>query len=196
MKELFFQPEDQRYAIQTADGRYRKVDESITDDHLKAHLNGEITLGAYTTYQNTCIFGAWDIDINKDVYSVYSSPDKAFQHFKDEIIEINQQFDAHVEYPHYFEFSGRKGSHVWIFFEEPTDSRAVYDYLYHIRNQINYDEDTFTIELFPKQSHTSGDGNLIKLPLAVHRATDQRSYWCNAEFSRIDLNWSDIQKTN
>ena len=61
MKELFFQPEDQRYAIQTEDGRYRKIEESITDDHIKAHLNGDVTLGDYTTYRNTCLFGATDI---------------------------------------------------------------------------------------------------------------------------------------
>ncbi|MBN2367154.1 MAG: hypothetical protein JXL67_13375 [Calditrichaeota bacterium] len=194
MKELFYQPEDQRFAVQRQDGRYLKKEEKISDALINEHLNGNVTLGAYTTFQNSCIFGVWDIDLNKEIYSVYASPDEAFQHFKNDIIEINQQFDCHIDYPHYFEFSGRKGCHVWFFLEEHTDSRMVYEYLHHIRKQVNYEKDTFTIELFPKQPSTTGDGNLIKLPLAIHRATGQRSFWCDAEFNRIELNWDDIQK--
>ena len=194
MKDLFFQPLDQRYALQSEDGRYYKVEGAVTEDQIESHLKGEITLGAYTTFQNSCIFAVWDIDINKEVYSVYSSPEDAFQHFKTNISEINQQFDSLIKYPHYFEFSGRKGCHVWIFFENPTDSRTVYDYLHHIHNQVNYDEDTFHVEMFPKQPYTSGDGNLIKLPLAIHRATGQRSFWCDADFNRVNLEWTAIQK--
>jgi len=45
IKELFFQRRD-TFPIQTATG-YTRIERELTDDDIKAHLEGKITLGAY-----------------------------------------------------------------------------------------------------------------------------------------------------
>ena len=77
-QELFFQPDDHRYALQSNNGNYYKNKGQVTGDLFKQHLQGTVTLGAYTTFQNTCLFAAWDIDINKEYVSLFKSPVEAF----------------------------------------------------------------------------------------------------------------------
>jgi TOTE conflict system primase-like protein len=193
--ELFFRPEDERFALQSDDGNYYKQDSKVDEQLFEKHLQGTSTLGAYTTFQNTCIFGAWDIDINKEFYSLFKDPIKAFEHYKSDIIEILKQFHILLQGTHhYFEFSGRKGAHVWVFFDKPVDSEIVYDFLKEIRSQIKFNKKIFHIELFPKQATTDGDGNLIKLPLATHRVTGKQSFWCDPFLEPIDLKFEEIQK--
>ncbi len=60
-QELFFQPDDHRYALQSNNGKYYKNEGQVTGDIFRQHLQGTVTLGAYTTFQNTCIFGAWNL---------------------------------------------------------------------------------------------------------------------------------------
>jgi hypothetical protein len=51
--------------------------------------------------------------------------------------------------------------------------------LTQIAAQIKTDLEYFQLEVFPKQDHVSGQGfgNLVKLPLGVHRKTGKRSYF-------------------
>ena len=56
-------------------------------------------------------------------------------------------------------------------------SEDVFHFLNEINGQIKFDKRIFHIEVFPKQARTDGDGNLIKIPLATHRITGNRSYW-------------------
>ena len=193
--DLFYQPQDNRYALQSNNGDYYKNEGSVTEELFTNHLNGTLTLGAYTTFQNTCIFGAWDIDINKEMYTLFDSPEKAFDHYKIDIVNILKQFHILLQaVPHYMEFSGRKGAHVWIFFEEPVPSEDVFDFLRDIAGKVKYEKQIFHIELFPKQAKTDGDGNLIKLPLATHRVTGNQSYWCDAFLKPRELYFNQIQK--
>ncbi|KAA3613603.1 MAG: hypothetical protein D8M58_17125 [Calditrichaeota bacterium] len=194
-RELFFQAGDERYSLQSNDGDYYKQNGTVDENVFNQHLQGIITMGAYTTYQNNCLFGVWDIDINKYFYSKHEDPIGAFKEYKDDIIHILKQFDEYLkDYPHYFEFSGRKGAHVWVFFEKPLPSEDVFDFLTTIEEKIYFRRQIFHIEKFPKQATTSGDGNLIKLPLAIHRVSGHRAYWCNPDLEQVDLKWEDIEK--
>ncbi len=193
--ELFFQAGDKRYSLQSNDGNYYKQDGIVDDNLFNQHLQGIITLGAYTTFQNTCLFGAWDIDINKSIYSLYEDTSEAFENFKDEIVDILKQFHILLQdYPHYMEFSGRKGAHVWIFFEEPMLSEAVFNFLQKMERKIKFRHEIFHIETFPKQAHPNGDGNLIKIPLATHRVTGKKAWWCDPFLNEINLKWEDIKQ--
>ncbi len=194
-QEIFFQPDDHRYALQSNNGNYYKYEEEVTEELFTSHLNGTVSLGAYTTFQNTCIFGAWDIDINKEMYSLFDSPDKAFEHYKIDIVNILKQFHILLQnIPHYFEFSGRKGAHVWVFFDNPVPSEDVFDFLRNIAGQLIFDKRIFHIEVFPKQAKTDGDGNLIKLPLATHRVTGNQSYFCDPFLNPRELYFYQIEK--
>jgi hypothetical protein len=194
-QELFFQPDDHRYALQSNNGNYYKDEGPVTDDLFNSHLQGTVTLGAYTTFQNTCLFGAWDIDINKEIYTLFANPDKAFEHYKIDIVNILKKFHILLQdVPHYMEFSGRKGAHIWIFFEESVPSEDVYHFLNEIYGQIKFDKRIFHIELFPKQATTDGDGNLIKIPLATHRLTGNQSYWCDPFLKPRELYFHQITR--
>jgi len=193
--QLFFQAGDPRYSLQSNNGSYYKQDGIVDDNLFNQHLQGIITLGAYTTFQNTCLFGAWDIDINKSIYSLYEDTSEAFENFKDEIVDILKQFHILLQdYPHYMEFSGRKGAHVWIFFEEPMLSEAVFNFLQKMERKIKFRHEIFHIETFPKQAHPNGDGNLIKIPLATHRVTGKKAWWCDPFLNEINLKWEDIKQ--
>lgn len=194
-QDLFFQPDDHRFALQSNNGNYYKDEGPVTDDLFNSHLQGTVTLGAYTTFQNTCLFGAWDIDINRDIYTLFANPDKAFEHYKIDIVNILKKFHILLQdVPHYMEFSGRKGAHVWIFFNEPVPSEDVFHFLNDINRQIKFDKRIFHIELFPKQAKTDGDGNLIKLPLAIHRVTGNQSFWCDPFLEPRELHFHQIEK--
>jgi hypothetical protein len=86
------------------------------------------------------------------------------------------------------EFSGGKGYHFWYFFDEPQPAGRVKAALTGIANQIRNDLSLFQLEVFPKQDHLSGQGfgNLVKLPLGIHRKTGKRSYFCECPDRDLD----------
>ena len=99
MKELFYQKGDCRYAQQSEDGtEYFLIRESISDELYNSHLSGGNTIGAYTTFNNNCIFGVWDLDINKEVYLEYESPQAASKALKQKLRGISRQFNKTIKY--------------------------------------------------------------------------------------------------
>jgi len=86
--------------------------------------------------------------------------------------------------PSYIEFSGSKGYHVWVFFTTPVraeDARRLGGIALG-KAQIDFKD----VEVFPKQSQTDAFGNLIKLPLGIHRKTGNRCYFLDKDFIPID----------
>lgn len=77
------------------------------------------------------------------------------------------------------EFSGGKGFHFWFFFGEPVPAGAARSALQRMARRVEPDLDCFTLEVFPKQDQLAGKGlgNLVKLPLGIHRATGKRSFF-------------------
>lgn len=75
------------------------------------------------------------------------------------------------------EFSGSKGYHFWYFFKEPEACAPVRSVLANMIRRLEPDLTAFNLEIFPKQDHAGGKGfgNLVKLPLGLHRVTGKRS---------------------
>ena len=72
------------------------------------------------------------------------------------------------------EFSGRKGYHVWIFFEPTIQAEYAQKLVKARLNRIGSNRH----EVFPKQTELNASrkfGNLVKLPLALHRVSGKRS---------------------
>ncbi len=194
-KEIFFQNGDKRYILQSPDGKsYWKQNAAVTDELIQQHLQGTVTIAAYTTYQNTCLFCSWDIDVLKAECSKFNTGFEAFEAHKNGISEMLEQFDSKLsEYPHYFEFSGNRGVHIWLFFDEPIPSEEVYQFLRDTKDTIKFDKEIFDIDLYPAQAITKSDGNGIKLPLALHKKSGKRSYWCDINLNKIILKTDDIK---
>lgn len=77
------------------------------------------------------------------------------------------------------EFSGGKGFHFWFFFSSPVAAGRARQILGSLKAGIAPDLSAFNMEVFPKQDHLSGKGygNLVKLPLGIHRLTGKKSYF-------------------
>ncbi len=77
------------------------------------------------------------------------------------------------------EFSGGKGFHFWFIFDRPIPAGDARKWLNPIREALYRDLSAFSLEVFPKQESLKGKGmgNLVKLPLGVHRVTGKRSYF-------------------
>jgi len=77
------------------------------------------------------------------------------------------------------EFSGGKGYHFWYFFHEPISASRARNVLTAMTKKIAPDLTSFHLEVFPKQDRLAGKGlgNLVKLPLGIHRKTGKLSYF-------------------
>jgi hypothetical protein len=179
LRKLFVHRTDV-FAVQTKTGKYETHKIPITDDHLKGHLLGKQTLGTYQLDKDdTVILACIDIDISKQVWS------KEGFNVADWKPKIDQQISAIknklAEYGivGYTEMSGFKGAHVWYFFEDPVNAGTVKDMNMVMFGGMDPVDENISLEFFPKQDHIDegGFGNLIKLPLGIHKKSGNFSYF-------------------
>lgn len=86
------------------------------------------------------------------------------------------------------EFSGGKGYHFWFFMASPVPAAQIRQALTGICDALAKDLSCFNLEVFPKQDHLSGKGlgNLIKLPLGIHRQSGSRSFFTDCPKKDVD----------
>lgn len=84
---------------------------------------------------------------------------------------------AAQDLPAYLEDSGFKGRHVWIFLESPIPAGVAKKCGELLLVQLLPLPPEVTVEVFPKQATVKPGslGNLIKLPLGIHRRTGKRA---------------------
>jgi hypothetical protein len=158
IKKLFVYRSDV-YAIQLDDGRYVKRDEPLTDEVLMRHLRGELTVGIYQLNGDKVKWMCFDIDreraVAEEIFKFLRSDEK----LKDSVA---------------LEETGGRGQHVWTFFDPPILAKAA-----RAVGKIVMEAIGVTCELFPKQSGVSEDGfgNLVKLPLGLHRKYRRWSFF-------------------
>ncbi len=86
------------------------------------------------------------------------------------------------------EFSGGKGYHFWFFMASPVPAGRIRQALTEICDSLAPDLSCFKLEVFPKQDHLSGKGlgNLVKLPLGIHRQSGGRSFFPDCPQKDVD----------
>ena len=102
--------------------------------------------------------------------------------------------------------SGRKGLHVYALYGDLTDAKVVRADAEKVLEQLGFiptkgsnffmhrtDYDCFEIELFPKQVDMDGKeyGNLLGLPLGIHRSTGVRKDFCDLRVG-MDRGWQSV----
>jgi hypothetical protein len=159
---------------------YTPVHQPFTFAVAKNHLLGNITAGIYPVrLDNTVTFLAFDIDINKGALAKARGSASEARRLRTEVSAQAQQFHAALcafEIAPILEDSGYKGRHLWVFFEEPVEAAIARQFgtLFLATHPVQSRD--IHAELFPKQNTAgSGVGNLIKLPLGLHRRTGRRS---------------------
>jgi hypothetical protein len=159
---------------------YSPVHQPFTFAVARNHLLGNITVGIYPVrLDGTVTFFAFDVDVNRAAIArARSDPREANRLRRLLQEETRRLYDALRErgISPLLEDSGYKGRHLWVFLEEPMDAAMVRRFgalFLAVHPLASHD---LHVEFFPKQDTTgSGPGNLIKLPLGIHRRTGRRS---------------------
>lgn len=173
---------------------YVPVEEPLSYDLIAKHLDGTLTLGVYPLLDdNTVFFAALDIDVRKAMVQEFcenpSCRSKLFGEIKACLREIKAWSEAR-NLPVVFEYSGMKGVHAWYFFEKPLPAGCAISLLQECVRSISSVHGDLNIEIFPRQEAQTGKGygNLIKLPLGVHRKTGKRSVFLDDSCAAIGDN--------
>jgi len=158
---LFFYRRDV-FAMQFEGGFYKPIYRAITLEDIREHLLGNITLGAYCIKDNMIKWACVDIDGAED-----GSENESLLANAEEIYKLFPDFVRMLE------FSGRRGYHIWIFFDDPVTALYGKTLIKSRLNTIGMNK----YEVFPKQVQLTkkGFGNLVKIPLAKHKRTGKFS---------------------
>jgi len=148
------------FATQQSNGAYYPTRREITIEDIKKHLNGDITLGAYClNTDNTVKWACIDLD-GTDLRRLKG--------------DATILYDLFPEFSRILEESGRRGYHVWVLFNVSVPASYAQQLIKSRLNRINM----LRFEIFPKQvslSETRKYGNLVKIPLGVHKLSGKKS---------------------
>ena len=165
---------------ESGEGGYTPVHQPLVFQVARNHLLGSITVGVYPVrLDNTVTFCAIDIDINKRALARARGSIQEARRIKEKVSAEARRLQtalAELGIPSLLEDSGYKGRHIWIFLAEPVEAAVVRQFGTLFLGAHPLESTDLHCEFFPKQSSTgSGIGNLIKLPLGIHRRTGRRS---------------------
>lgn len=144
------------YAVQHLDHRgfwsYRPAYHRLTLLRLADHLQGRYTLGTYVLdRQGECSFAVFDDDREDGLTWLVLLAEELAEQGISLLLEAS-----------------RRGGHGWVFFDRPVQAHVVRRWLLPFAQR-------FGMELYPVQDRPRSDGfgNLIRLPLGVHRKSGE-----------------------
>jgi len=160
---------DDCYSKQLEKG-YLAVKEPVTLEIIKQHLEGTITIGTYQLSKDKVKWGCLDFDLN--TLEDFENAKKVFNHLVKLGLNPLMELSGGGEYK----------CHIWIFSD--TTAVKMQEFLKSVCDKLNI----YPHEIFPKQTYVKeGDyGNLVKLPLGIHKKTNQRSYFLDSNFNKIE----------
>lgn len=169
---------------------YVPVRRAMTLADVEDHLNGVKTYGIYLLDEAANVrCGVIDADVVMAFRSGRVSAEKKRLFYREKGYMISRINDASKEagLTPLLEFSGNKGYHFWYFFKESVAASRAKSLLESIADPVKRDLSCFDLEVFPKQDQLKGKGlgNLVKLPLGIHRKSGKPS--CFLECKKRDL---------
>lgn len=182
-----FSGREDMFARQWADRKekrcgYVPVRQPMTLADVDDHVSGRRTYGIYLLRADSTVkCGVIDADLVASLRnSKMSAEDKALLR-REKTYMVSQicQSSESLSLKPLIEFSGYKGFHFWYFFQEPTKAGRVKQLLRQVAEPVNNDLKCFDLEVFPKQEQLKGKGfgNLVKIPLGIHRRTGKQSFF-------------------
>lgn len=166
----------------TGEQGYVPVRRPMQLDDIRDHLKGHKTYGIYLMQpDNRVNVGVIDIDIVSSFRGRKLTGTERDQLRREGIFLLGRikELAAQYKMEGIAEFSGGKGYHFWYPVRESVEAKWMRRGLQNIVDQIKNDVSCFNFEVFPKQDKVSGKGmgNLVKLPLGIHRKTGKPSYF-------------------
>lgn len=166
--DLFIHRDD-CFAEQQPDGAYFPVLRPFTKDELDEHLAGQASYGTYVINPDgeTVKYVVFDLDTHDD---------KAWEDLQRLVEQLVRSVGGDPRCL-LAESSGRKGKHIWLFLSAPLPAAAVRRWVARDFTPAWLALGHPMLEVFPKQDTVGagGYGNLVKLPLGVHRVSGGRS---------------------
>ncbi len=172
-----------QWAKPSGETGYTPVREPLTPAVVRNHLLGTFTVGTYPIrLDGTSTFFVLDLDITRSSLERAVSESALARQLRESMrtegVRLLNALRRDFGLPVLFEDSGYKGRHFWIFLEQPEPAEVL-----HLLGRLLLTRLTPTLaeglhlEYFPKQPalKNQGLGNLIKLPLGVHRRTGRRA---------------------
>ncbi|MBW1722453.1 MAG: DNA primase [Deltaproteobacteria bacterium] len=178
---------------------YVPVRRPMAEQDVEEHLSGKKTYGIYLLRADSTVrVAVIDVDVDAKFRKGNLNRDdkdlirRERAYIFTRIIEMAKESGLMPV----SEFSGGKGFHFWFFFEKPVSAGSARRPLERIRQTLEKDLSAFQIEVFPKQDNLSGKGfgNLVKLPLGVHRLTGKRSYFIDCHDRGVEAQLAFLQK--
>ncbi len=177
-----------QWAAKDGEAGYSPVEEPLTPAVIKNHLLGSITVGVYPIrIDGTCTFFALDLDISKaTLEKAAGKPDIAKSLrglIRSTVLTLASKF-LDIGLVPLLEDSGYKGRHLWFFLDHPETAETLHKLGQLLLNWLNpLLPEGLHLEFFPKQASLKGKGlgNLIKIPLGIHRRTGRRALLLNLQ---------------
>ncbi len=155
-------------AVQRSDGNYTTKYLHVSSNDVFNMLIEKKAIGTYQQLYK-CPYLKWicfDFDCkdkeNPDLTKLYSLCTKPLNLF------LEEQGISYVN-----EFSGRRGIHTWIIFEQYVSKQDAYEIIQTIKRNVNwdYDIDDFGLDEFPSTPYSKGNvvGKQVKIPLSTHK---------------------------
>lgn len=190
----------QWYSPQKGEGGYAPVREPLTPRQLRQHFLGDVTLGVYPIrLDGTCLFCALDIDLTRAAIEEAQRQQELARLVREELRVATTEISTRLQgarIPHLIEDSGYKGRHFWIFLAAPESAATLVALGRAVTALVaSALGPHLALEWFPKASRpgSRGLGNLIKLPLGVHRRTGRRSVLLDAQGNTLSRPWEAIR---
>ncbi len=166
------------------DGRcgYSPVRAPVTAHLMRQHLLGALTLGVYPVRQdNQCRFLVLDVDIAPEQRRGHAGgrPPR-YEALLGDCLAAARKLAAalgRLGLETLVCDSGGKGHHVWVLFAEFWPARDARRLALGVLASCRPLPATVAVDVFPAQDKVAptGLGNLVKLPLGIHRKTSRRA---------------------
>ena len=162
-----FGGKENAYAVQQSNGKYIKLDEKVSYDLLKRHVDGKTTIAVYPVVDisDCCQWGMIDFD---------SKSPKCVER----MLWI-KAYLAHIGINSLIEPSGLKGYHLWVLFKGWIPAYKAQRLLRWVAKKAEeeFDRPDYMVEINPKQASGDGYGNAAKLPWGIHRMSGETTYF-------------------
>lgn len=161
-----------RHAVARMNGdalSYIPVESNPSPEEMTAHVYADHCLGSYTLLpDNTVRWICLDVDCKQDLAKA--------RNITEEIAETLAFANPVIE------FSGGKGYHIWLFLHTPVTASRAKAFGIAVREAVGAPSSGDPhVEVYPKQEKLTKElpiGNLVKLPLGLHRKSGRRSVFC------------------
>lgn len=169
-----------KWIKQVDNGSYMHMKYSLHDGQIEKHMKQEITLGVFSGSEFTKWL-CWDVDYSGDTEKAKRVTTDIVNHLEDE---------CHIDRDSILvSFSGSKGYHVEIFFDEAIYLSHARKFHSHVVAEVG--ETTDKVEFRPNNNQG------VKLPFSINKKTGSKCTLVDAHFRAVeDEELLNIQKVD